>query len=65
MPNNKFNQVKFRKMATTTEIIHAINFSGNERFAFVNTYCKNQAINKDGIEAKKENMDTKKNTATQ
>jgi len=64
-PNNKFNQIKFRKMAITTEIIHAINFSGNEKFVLVNTDCKNQAINKDGIEAKKEKMDTKKNAAIQ
>ena len=52
-------------MATTTEIIHAINFSSIEKLVFVSTYSKSQAINKDGIEAKNENMDTKKTAAAQ
>jgi hypothetical protein len=52
-------------MDTTTEIIHAIYFSISEKFVFVITNNKNQAGNKEGIEAKKENTDIKKTTTAQ
>ena len=64
-PRINFRPAKFKKMATTTEIIHAINFSIDERFVFVITYWKIQAIKKEGIAAKNENMDMKKNMAPQ
>ena len=53
------------KMTTTTEIIHAVNFSITDKFVFVNTYSKNQVMNKDGIEAKNANTGMKKKPAPQ